>query len=203
MLSSVIITILLGVIFLLITFFSKANYKLRAILAILGISLIFYGSYSYGAMKPVPVIETYDVANKRQIEYPVESVQIVSPVQNDTVQCRILSMGVYPENHKKDIWVLLKPSDGKYYPQSDWTNTSYKEDGRWQVVTRFGGSPDEKYEIFVYETDSAASKFFSTTVENWKSTGEYIGLEAEELPNGAKEVDKIEVILENDCRGIF
>ncbi len=137
MLVSVVISIVLGVLFLLITFFSKKNYKVRAVLAILGISLIFYGSYTYGTLKPVPLIETYDIASKRDIEYPVSKVQLISPVQDDFVKCRILTMGVYPESHTKDIWVLLKPSDDKYYPQSDWTNTSYKEDGKWQVVTRF------------------------------------------------------------------
>jgi hypothetical protein len=203
MIVSIIVSIIVGVLFLLVTFFSKQNYKVKAILGILGISLIFYGSYTYGSIKPVPIIESYDIAGKKQVEYPVKEVQIISPVQNDTVKCRILTMGVYPENHDKDIWVLLKPSDGKYYPQSDWTNTSYKEDGRWQVVTRFGGSPNEKYEVIVYETDSVASGFFSKTVENWKAIESYPGLEAQELPQTAKEVDKIEVVLENDCTGIF
>jgi hypothetical protein len=71
------------------------------------------------------------------------------------------------------------------------------------VVTRFGGSPNENHELIVYETDSLASSFFSKTVKNWKSAGEYTGLEATELPASAKEVDKVEVTLENDCRGIF
>jgi hypothetical protein len=203
MLVSVSISIVLGVLFLLITFFSKKNYKVRAVLAILGVSLIFYGSYTYGTLEPVPIIETYDVASKRSIEYPVSEVQIISPVEGDVVKCRILSMGVYPENHDKDIWVLLKPTDNKYYPQSDWTNTSYKEDGKWQVVTRFGGNAEEKFELIVYETDEQASQYFSKIVEAWKSEEEYPGLNAEDLPTGAKEVDKIEVSLENDCRGIF
>jgi hypothetical protein len=203
MLVSVVVTLILGIVFLLITFFSKQNYKVRAILAILGISLIFYGSYTYGTLEPVPVIETFDVASKREIKQPVTKPQIISPVQGDVVKCRILTMGVYPEDHNKDIWVLLKPSDGKYYPQSDWTNTSYKEDGKWQVVTRFGGSPGEAYEMMVYETDKEASLFFSTVVEEWKAAKTYPGLTADEIPSTAKLVDKIEVSLENDCRGIF
>jgi hypothetical protein len=48
-----------------------------------------------------------------------------------------------------------------------------------------------------------ASGFFSKTVENWKAIESYPGLEAQELPQTAKEVDKIEVVLENDCTGIF
>lgn len=203
MLISVIIAVVVGILCLLFAFSSNKNNKLKVIFGIVGISLIFYGSYSYGVLNPVPIIETFDVAKKREITHPINTVEIISPIQNDTVKCRILTMGVYPENHNKDIWVLLKPSDNKYYPQSDWTNTSYKEDGKWQVVTRFGGKANEKFEMVVYETDSVASKFFSETVEKWKSAKEYIGLEAEELPTGAKEVDKIQVALENDCRGVF
>lgn len=203
MLTSVIISIVIGILFLLASFFSKQNYVVKGVLGLLGISLIFYGSYTYGSLKPIPIIETFDIASKKEINYPVKKVEITSPTQNDTVKCRVLTMGVYPENHTKDIWVLLKPSDNKYYPQSDWTNTSYKEDGRWQVVTRFGGSLNEAYELIVYETDSTASDFFSKTVEGWKASEKYPGLEEIDLPESITEVDKIQVILENDCRGIF
>ena len=112
-------------------------------------------------------------------------------------------MGVYPYAHKKDIWVLLKPSDDKYYPQSDHTNTSYKRNGEWQVITRFGGDKDEVYDIIIYETDAAASLFFSTTIENWKNTLSFEGLELDELPAGAKEVERLSVSLLDNCRGVF
>lgn len=69
-------------------------------------------------MKPAPIIKTYDIAEKREIDHPIKKVEIIFPIPNDTVKCRILSMGVYPENHQKVVWVLLKPSDGIYYPQS-------------------------------------------------------------------------------------
>ena len=116
--------------------------------------------------------------------------------------CRILTMGVYPDSHDKDIWVLLKPSDNKYYPQSDHTNTSYKRNGEWQVITRFGGDKAESYEIIVYETDSSASQYFSSTIQNWKDANSYPGLTDEELPNGANEVDRIVVSLKENCRGV-
>jgi hypothetical protein len=111
-------------------------------------------------------------------------------------------MGVYPEGHDKDIWVLLKPSDEKYYPQSDHTNTSYKRNGEWQVITRFGGDKGESYDIIVYEADSTASQFFSKTIEDWKALNEYAGLEEEELPGGLSEVDRIVVSLKENCRGV-
>jgi hypothetical protein len=111
-------------------------------------------------------------------------------------------MGVYPEGHEKDIWVVLKPSDNKYYPQSDHTNTSYKRDGEWQVVTRFGGDEGEKYEIIVYETDASASQFFSTTILDWKNVESYPGLVEANMPVGAIEVDRIAVYLRKNCRGV-
>lgn len=179
------------------------NINLRIILALAGILLLIYGGYSFGLVNPQAQIEQVEVGDKLQVEYPVESIQIISPVNGDSVNCRILTMGVYPDSHEKDIWVLLKPSDGKYYPQSDHTNTSYKRDGEWQVITRFGGDKGELYDIIAYETDDAASQFFSSTIQSWKDSLSYPGLEIEELPSGAIEVDRIVVSLKNNCRGVF
>ncbi|MEL6134015.1 MAG: hypothetical protein AAFR59_11690, partial [Bacteroidota bacterium] len=99
--------------------------------------------------------------------------------------------------------VLLKPSDGKYYPQSDHTNTSFKRNGEWQVITRFGGDQGEAYDIIIYETDATATQFFSETIQRWKDALTYPGLEQEELPKGAVEVDRIVVSLKENCRGVF
>jgi hypothetical protein len=179
------------------------NINLRIILALVGVLLLIYGGYSFGLVNPQAQIEQVEVGNKLQVEYPVERVQIISPLNGDSVNCRILTMGVYPDSHEKDIWVVLKPSDGKYYPQSDHTNTSYKMDGEWQVITRFGGDKGELYDIIAYETDAAASQFFSSTIQSWKDSLSYPGLEIEELPSGAVEVDRIVVALKNNCRGVF
>lgn len=179
------------------------NAKLRIPTGLIGILLIIYGGYSFGAINLQGQIEQADIGNKLQVNYPIEQVQVISPVEGDVVKCRILTMGVYPASHQKDIWVLLKPSDNKYYPQSDHTNTSYKRNGEWQVITRFGGDKDEEYEIIVYETDASTSQFFSSTIEDWKQAESYPGLELEDIPNGATEVDRIVVSLKDSCRGIF
>ena len=202
MLTSVIIAVIAGVICFLVAVFYKKNASLRIGLGLIGLALLFYGGFSYGTMHPKGYLETFDTGNKLQVEYPVERVQVISPVNQDTVNCRILTMGVYPETHTKDIWVLLKPSDNKYYPQSDYTNTSYKESGKWQVVTRFGGDPGETYDLFVYETDASASQFFSETIAKWKAADDYKGLQEEELPTSAIEIDRIQVTLKRTCRGI-
>ena len=177
--------------------------QLRVILGALGIPLMIYGGYSFGMVAPLTPLEQVDVGNRRQIEYPVQKVQVVSPVEGDSVRCRVLTMGVYPDSHDRDIWVVLRPTDDRYYPQSDHTNTSYKRDGEWQVITRFGGDQDEKYELIVYETDASASRFFSSTIEGWKAKDSYPGLRLEEIPETAVEVERLVVTLEGNCRGVF
>ena len=62
---------------------------------------------------------------------------------------------------------------------------------------------EEKYELVVYEADASASRFFSSTIENWKAQESYPGLEATEIPAGATEVDRINVYLGKNCRGVF
>lgn len=200
--ASIILSIIAGAICLLIAILYKKNASIRIALGIAAMVLLFYGGFGYGSMNPLAYVEMYDTGNKLPVEYPVEQVQVISPVDGDAVKCRILTMGVYPETHNQDIWVLLRPSDEKFYPQSDYTNTSYKESGNWQVVTRFGGDQGETYDLFVYETDAAASQFFSETIAKWKAANEYIGLEMGELPAGATEIDRIQVTLEGNCRGV-
>jgi len=211
--SAEIVIIIIGAVLLLIAIVDSihikgsslglVNTRLRIILGMVGVLLIIYGGYSFGLINPQAQIEQVEVEDKLQITYPVEKVQVISPIEGDSVNCRILTMGVYPDGHDKDIWVVLKPSNNRYYPQSDHTNTSYKRNGEWQVITRFGGDKGELFEIIVYETDSIASRFFSTTIQDWKDALSYPGLEPDELPAGAIEVDRISVVLKDNCRGIF
>jgi len=211
--SQEIVIIILGSLLLVIALAGSLTYKesstafihakIRVPMGLVGIMLLIYGGYSYGSVNTMAQIEQAIKGNIKQVEYPVERTQIISPLNGDSVDCRILTIGVYPEPHDKDIWVLLKPSDDKFYPQSDHTNTSYKRDGEWQVITRFGGDEGENYDIIVYEADSVASAFFSSTIQKWKDALFYPGLEIEELPNGAVEVDRIVVSLKQNCRGVF
>ena len=178
------------------------NTKLSVPLGVIGVLLLIYGGYSYGNVNLVGQIEQVEVGNKLTIDFPVKNVQVISPIEGDAVKCRILTMGVYPDSHDKDIWVLLRPTDDRYYPQSDHTNTSYKRNGEWQVITRFGGDKDEAYDIIVYETDPAASEFFSSTIQSWKEANSYPGLKLEEIPQGARELDRMVVSLQENCRGV-
>jgi len=103
------------------------NTKLVIILGIIGILMMIYGSYSSGLVNYNSQMEQVSIGNKLKISGPVSAVKVVSPIDKDSVDCRILTMGVYPESHKKDIWVLIRPTDDKYYPQSDHTNIPTKE----------------------------------------------------------------------------
>lgn len=179
------------------------NPKLKVTIGLIGIVLVIYGGYAFGTFNYKGQMEKIETGNKIEVEYPIENIQIISPVEGDAVECRILTMGVYPESHEKDIWVLLKPSDEFFYPQSDHTNTSYKRNGEWQVITRFGGDEGEDYDIIAYEANAAASQFFSNTIQSWKDSLSYPGLESSQIPEGATEVDRITVSLRDNCRGVF
>jgi hypothetical protein len=211
--SSEIIIIIIGAVLVLvaiadsISIGSKAlnlvDIKIKIPMAIIGILLLFYGAYAYGGANIQGQIEKPELGNKAQVEYPVKRIQVLSPLENDSVKCRILTYGVYPESHDKDIWVILKPTDNRYYPQSDHTNTSYKRNGEWQVITRFGGDKGERYEIIVYEADPTASQFFSATIQKWQEMQSYPGLEYDEIPKGANEVTRLSVYLQENCRGVY
>lgn len=170
---------------------------------VVGVLLLMYASYSSDLVNYNRQIEQVSIGNKLKVEGTVNQTRVISPIDQDSVDCRILTMGVYPKANENDIWVLIRPTDDRYYPQSDHTNTSYKRDGEWQVVTRFGGDLGEVYDLIVYEADTAASKFFSETIEAWKEKDDYPGLQLAEMPSGAKEVDRIQIYTRKNCRGVF
>ena len=210
--STKLVIILIGVLLILIALLgsikrnsdrSFLNTKFGIPMGIIGVLMMIYGSYSSGLVNYNSQIEQVSIGKKLKISGPVNIVKVVSPIDKDSVDCRILTMGVYPESHKKDIWVLIRPTDDKYYPQSDHTNTSYKRDGEWQVVTRFGGDMGEAYDLIIYEADSTATSFFSSTIAKWKEADDYLGLELEEIPAGANEVERLKVYSRKNCRGVF
>ena len=182
---------------------SAMKSKVGIPIGIIGVILLFYGSYSSEMVMYNTQVEQVSSGKQKVIEEPFTKVQVTYPIAQDSVKCRILTMGVYPEGHTKDIWVVLRPTDDRYYPQSDHTNTSFKIDGEWQVVTRFGGDLGEAYDIIVYEADAEASKFFSDTIEQWKQAENYPGIELASMPAGAVEVERMKVYLSKNCRGVF
>ncbi|MCL6266307.1 hypothetical protein [Flagellimonas myxillae] len=210
--STKIIIIVIGVFLILVAIIGNRkgksekgflNSKLVTAFWIIGILMMIYGSYSSDLINYNTQMEQVSIGKKLKISGPVETVKVVSPMEKDSVDCRILTKGVYPEGHDKDIWVVIRPTDDRYYPQSDHTNTSYKRDGEWQVITRFGGDKGEAYDLIIYEADAAASTFFSTTIEKWKEVDDYPGLQLAEMPAGAKEVERLVIYTSKNCRGVF
>ncbi len=204
--STKLIIVIIGVLLILIGLFAikkSSSSKLGVFLGVIGVLMMIYGSYSSDLVNYNSQMEQVSIGNKIKINGPVSKVKVVSPIDKDSVDCRILTMGVYPESHEKDIWVIIRPTDDRYYPQSDHTNTSYKRDGEWQVVTRFGGDMGEAYDLIIYEADSEASSFFSSTILKWKEADNYPGLQLEEMPAGAKEVERLAIYTRKNCRGVF
>ena len=182
---------------------SLLSNKFSVIFGIIGVLMVIFGSYSSDLVNYNTQMEQISIGTKLKISGPVNAVKTVYPIDKDSVDCRILTMGVYPESHNKDIWVVIRPTDDRYYPQSDHTNTSYKRDGEWQVVTRFGGDKGEAYDLIIYEADEAASSFFSATIAKWKDEDLYPGLQLGEMPPGAREVERLVVYTRKNCRGVF
>ncbi len=204
--STKLIIVIIGVLFVLIallTIRKSSSGKLGIALGIIGVLMMIYGSYSSDLVNYNTQMEQVSIGNRIKVDGPVNAVKVLSPIDKDSVDCRILTMGVYPESHEKDIWVVIRPTDDRYYPQSDHTNTSYKRDGEWQVVTRFGGDLGEAYDLIIYEADDKASSMFSETIAKWKEADDYPGLQLEEMPSGAKEVDRLKIYTRKNCRGVF
>lgn len=206
------VLIIIGIVLVLIAILSSIktssdsrliSTKLGIPAGIIGVLLLMYSSYSSDLVNYNRQIEQVSIGNKLKVEGMVNQTKVISPIDQDSVDCRILTMGVYPKTNENDIWVLIRPTDDRYYPQSDHTNTSYKRDGEWQVVTRFGGDLGEVYDLIVYEADTSASSFFSETIAKWKEADDYPGLKLEEMPSGAKEVDRIKIFTRKNCRGVF
>lgn len=203
--SSKLIIVIIGAILLAIAILGRKalNSKLAVAFGVIGVLLMIFGSYSSDLVNVNTQMEQVSIGTKLKISGPVDAVKTVYPIDQDSVDCRILTMGVYPQGHEMDIWVIIRPSDDRYYPQSDHTNTSYKRAGEWQVVTRFGGDLGEAYDLIIYEADADASSFFSETIAKWKEEEEYPGLELAEMPPGAKEVERLVIYTSKNCRGVF
>ena len=68
-------------------------------LGLIGVLMMIFGSYSSDLVNYNTRIEQVSIGKKLKIDGPVNSVKVVSPIDKDSVDCRILTMGVYPESH--------------------------------------------------------------------------------------------------------
>ena len=76
------------------------NPKVGIPLGALGVLMVIFASYSSDVAHVSSQMEQISRGNIVEIEGPVNSIRVISPVEADTVDCRILSMGVYPKGHE-------------------------------------------------------------------------------------------------------
>ncbi|MEL6918545.1 MAG: hypothetical protein AAFO99_12535, partial [Bacteroidota bacterium] len=82
--------------------------KLGISLGIIGVLMMIYGSYSSDLVNYNSQLEQVSIGKKLKVSGPVTRIKTISPIDKDSVDCRILTMGVYPESHKKDVWIMIR-----------------------------------------------------------------------------------------------
>jgi hypothetical protein len=137
---------------------------------------------------------------------PVSNVQlpgqvsISSVADGDKVAQMVTITGTYTYGATDDIWVLVYPTHGRWYPQSaepcEGVHTQ-KSDGQWQVPAVFGGEQGqgigEPFDVVAVLADARASEFFDTMQRRWCEDGYYPGLLTIELPQGIAEKSRVRV----------
>jgi hypothetical protein len=126
-------------------------------------------------------------------------VEIISPNHCDTgLDTTIPVVGTYNGDLTgKEIWVLIYPSDLKYYPQSAdpcRQIESVVSGNDWETIVNFGGPP-QQYDVvaIVTDTDGEASQEFKRWLERGCDAGDFPGYLRTELPDGLTEVAAITV----------
>ncbi len=116
--------------------------------------------------------------------------------------------GEYTPEVKDHIWVLVRPSWGRWYPQSiDPSSERYEGhtdmiEGEWSTRCQFGDNQTEKGEPFdivmVLADEDASANFVEFQNECYKNNETYLGLLTIELPRGIDEKDRVRVYRDLD-----
>jgi hypothetical protein len=126
-------------------------------------------------------------------------VTITSPAEDDTVGAEMAVDGTYV-NVEDDIWVLVVPSHGRWYPQSEFPCEAthvIKGNGQWQAPkVTIGDEPGYPFDIVVVSASEEASAFFDSRLKLWCKASYYPGLRTIDLPPGLHEQDRIRVYRE-------
>lgn len=98
-----------------------------------------------------------------------------------------------------DIWVLVYPTNARWYPQSinacGGVHTLVVGEA-WQTTGTFGsedGNIDEPFDLVVVMADDAASRLLDGMQKAWCEADDYPGLLTIELPQGIEEKDRVRV----------
>jgi hypothetical protein len=119
----------------------------------------------------------------------------------DTVPHSLTLAGTYTNDVTDNIWVLVYPPDGRYYPQS--TNackgvSTIQDGGLWEVKTYLGGDSNagKPFDIIVVLANKEAHACFKAREREGCSTGSFPGFYSIELPPGIDEKASVSVISE-------
>jgi len=95
----------------------------------------------------------------------------------DTVGDRVIVTGTYQDT-SDDIWVLVYPTFGRWYPQSsnacDGVHTQ-QDAGTWEVPALFGNDPGAPFDLIVVTANAEASAAFDRWQRTWCQSGFYRG----------------------------
>ncbi len=122
------------------------------------------------------------------------NVSITNLSDGDVVTNTKLIVGQYTPATQDDIWVLVYPTYGRWYPQSESPCRAVhtrRIGGQWQVPTQFGDS--EVFDVVVVLATREANEFFETRQKMWCKAGYYPGLLTIELPSGIDEKARVRV----------
>ena len=157
-------------------------------------------------MQRISVIRSDEPRNRAPdpsgVQLPGE-LKIAGVLDGQLVEERQLVSGASTELREGDsTWVLVYTSFGKWFPQSSDACAGIHAttaDGRWQVMSRFGGEPGEAFDIVAVVANPEAGAFFDRKQREWcaeeqKNPGyTWPGLLTIELPQGITEKDRIQV----------
>jgi hypothetical protein len=96
------------------------------------------------------------------------------------------------------LWLLVYAPNGKYYPQCNdakegLCGANYA-DGAWQVDVYLGEKGRlERFHLVLVTVDGAGNESLTETMVKWAASGDYAGLEPNQLPVGIQELDSIQV----------
>jgi hypothetical protein len=126
------------------------------------------------------------------------TVRITDPISGTQVPKTYTIRGTYTPDTTADIWVLLFPTNGRWYPQSSDACAGIHTEasnGQWQVRASFGGPTGEHFDIVVVLANPEASALFDATQRAWCAAGDAPGFLAITLPQEIDQKDRIEVTL--------
>jgi len=100
--------------------------------------------------------------------------------------------GTYSADATDDIWVLVYPYFGRWYPQSAAPCTgdhAQKNGGQWSSKAIFGNDQDKgkPFDVVVVSANAEASKFFSDKQKEFCAANNFPGFLTIQLPQGIME----------------